>query len=106
FSAALEARDQVRPFGIEREDLDRDAFLLEHRLHVVGDEVFVARRILGVLAQERLKVLERFGVEARPVGPGAVLGPDTASAAERGDCNENGRKATSHKRSSREWRGV
>ena len=43
-------------FGSSAIDLDRDPFLLEHRLDVVGDEILVAGRIARIEAEKRLEV--------------------------------------------------
>ena len=72
--ASLQPRDQVRPLWIARDDLDRDALLLEHPFQVVGDQVLVAGRIAGIEAEKRLEVRERFLLQCRPVGRCLRLG--------------------------------
>ena len=64
-AVALQPRDDVRPLRIEREDLRRDAFLVEHLLEVVDRQALVAGRIAGVEPQHRLKVLHDLVFERR-----------------------------------------
>ena len=59
------AHDQVRPRGVFREHLIRNAFGVEHLLQVLHRPDLVARRAAGVALQQRLEMGERFRFEGR-----------------------------------------
>jgi hypothetical protein len=61
-AVALDARDQVGAGGIERQQLHRNAFALQHVREIFGGFGFVARRIGGVDAEKGGEVAEGFGV--------------------------------------------
>ena len=73
-AVALDARDDVRPVGLARVDLDRQAFALQHALQVVGGGFLVAGRVAGVELDQRLEVAQRLGLNRFPVGIGRRLG--------------------------------
>ena len=66
-AVALQARDDVGPVRLEREELRRNAFLVEHLLQVLDGRPLVAGRVAGVDAQQRLEVAHRLFFDLRPV---------------------------------------
>ena len=67
-AVALDAHDQVRPRGVFREYLIRDALGVEHLLQVLHRPDLVAWRAAGVALQQRLEMRERFRFEGRRAG--------------------------------------
>ncbi len=61
---------------LDGEHLDRDPFLLEYLLEILGRLALRARRIGGVHAQERLEVLHRLCLDLRPIRSVRLLGDD------------------------------
>ena len=66
-AVALQSSDHVGPVRLEREELRRNAFLVEHLLDVLRGGQLLARRIAGVEPQQRLVVAHRLFFERRPV---------------------------------------
>ena len=67
-AVALQPRDDVGALRVEREDLRRDAGLVEHAFEILGDDVLVAGRVARVEAQHRLELLHHLRLERLPVG--------------------------------------
>jgi hypothetical protein len=68
----LETGDDVRAVGLEREDLDRNPFRLQHLREVIGRGLLAARRghrrIARVEPDQRLEVAHGLVFDGRPVG--------------------------------------
>src|SRR6185436_1843275 len=64
---SLQAGDDVRAIGVERENAHRDPFAIEHALEVIRGAAFVAGRVARVEPEERLKVLECFTLDVTPL---------------------------------------
>ena len=67
-AGAFQPRDDVRPAFVEGEHLDRNAFVGQHLLKVIGGFLLASRRVLRVEADQRLEVGQRFLLQRRPVG--------------------------------------
>ncbi len=82
-AVALQPRDHVGALGVEREDLRRDAGLVEHAFEVLGDDVLVAGRVARVEAQHRLELLHHLRLERLPVRPRRLRHEPSARAKQR-----------------------
>src|SRR5262245_17239225 len=67
FAIATQTSHEVWPFRIEREDFGFDAFTVQNRFQVFNHDAFIAGRIAGVQAQNRLEVAHGFFFDLRPI---------------------------------------
>ena len=69
-AVALQARDQIRPIGLERELLELDAGRGQHLLQIVDGRPLAAgrRRIGRVESDQFLEMRDELGVGRGPIG--------------------------------------
>src|SRR5262245_40960002 len=66
-SVSLHPDDEIGTTRLAGKYLDRDAFLLEDRFQIVGGKFFIAGRVAGIESEQRLEMLQRFGLNDTPV---------------------------------------
>ncbi len=97
-AVAFQAGDDVGAVGVEREDLRRDAGLVEHAFEVLGHDVLVAGRVARVEAQHRLELLHHLRLERLPVRPGRLREHARQRQRDDGACSAEARHARRRER--------